>query len=63
MATLYRTLNAGASASNSIWGDLFSLWGDVWGDCVLISSYRRVLVHNDDPLTGQGTHQRVICME
>ena len=42
---------------------LFSFWGDVWGDCILGSSYRRSLVHNDDPLTDQGTHQRVICME
>ena len=33
----------------NIRSDLFSLWGDVWGDCVLSSSSSRVLLHNDDP--------------
>ena len=32
------------------------LWGDVWG-------YRFPAVHDDDPLTGQGTQPQAICME
>ena len=43
---------------------IFSFWGDVWGDCILTGSYRRPLVHNNDPSTGQGVpHQQTIFME
>ena len=38
-----------------IWGNLFASCGDIWGDCILSSSYRRPLVHNSDLSTGQGT--------
>ena len=52
-----------SGVNNSIRGDLIFLWSAVWGGCVLRSFYRRVLVHNNEPLADQGTHQWVICME